>query len=127
LESDHKSDYSPEGIRRTGYRHPRIGEPRHRRQPLYIDRLAPEVRQAIVDARLAGKTWMETAKAASGKAGRHIPASTVQRWHDLRIEQPSTRANESSDLLCAIKELISLLKVRSHRLSAIARRSKEAK
>jgi hypothetical protein len=89
------------------YRSPRLGERRKHRKPLRIDKLSPEVKEAIISARASGLTWKETASAASGKAGLHLSASTVQRWHDLRIEQP---ANEIATTNKSLGEIIRILK-----------------
>ena len=92
---------------RPGYRPPRTGERRKTRQPLWIDRLPKEVGDEIVAARGAGKTWKDTAQAASQKAGQPLPAETVRRWHDLRVEQP---AREAAAPGAALREIIGLLK-----------------
>ncbi len=75
------------GQHREGYRRPRTGEKRHTRRPLRLDRLAEEVREAILKARAEGKTWEETSELASKAAGEPIAMSVCHRWYDLRIEQ----------------------------------------
>jgi hypothetical protein len=94
---------------REGYRHPRVGEKRQSRQPLRIDKLPAEVKSAIIAARAEGKTWKETAQAASAVAGMNLPTSMVQRWYDLRIEQPQ---NDASVIASLLREIIDLLKSR---------------
>src|SRR4029077_6239422 len=91
---------------RAAYRHPRIGEKRQSRKPLRIDRLPVEVKNAIIAARAAGQTWKQTAEAASAKAGQSLSPSTVQRWHDLRIEQPSSRTSDVESSLQNIEKMI---------------------
>jgi hypothetical protein len=91
------------------YRHPRTGQKRASRRPLWIDRLPQEVRDAIVAARAEGKTWKQIAQLASEKSRCTIPVTTVQRWYDLRIEQPSSGLGAIAPLL---REIIELLKSR---------------
>jgi hypothetical protein len=74
------------------YRHPRTGEKRRRRHPLLIDRLSQDVKDVIVAARAAGETWKHTAEMASAAAGKRLSQTSVQRWYDLRIEQPEREA-----------------------------------
>ncbi|HWF02271.1 MAG TPA: hypothetical protein VHA06_01215 [Candidatus Angelobacter sp.] len=90
-------------------RHPRIGEKRKHRKPLRIDSLTADVKETIVAARCAGMTWAKTAEVASAKAGVRLSHSSVQRWHDLRIEQPLKDAGDVAPLL---REIIALLKSR---------------
>jgi hypothetical protein len=92
---------------------PKTGEPRQVRQPLKIDRLPVEVRDAIQVLRDDGRTWTEIEELSglpyskdwrSKGAGfvnwdviagavkrlfpsRHLPKSNLQRWYDLRISQ----------------------------------------
>lgn len=75
-------------VKKSAYRSPRTGEPRRQRKPLKIDRLPQTVKDAIVAAREAGETWSHTSEIASAAAGLRISVSAVQRWHDLRVEQP---------------------------------------
>jgi hypothetical protein len=75
------------GEHKPGYRPPRTGEKRAVRQPLKIDKLAQEVRNAILKARADGKTWEETAEAASKWNGEKLAPSVVHRWYDLRVAQ----------------------------------------
>lgn len=97
------------GKAEEGYRKPRIGEKRTHRMPLRIDRLPAEVKAVIVESRAAGLSWIKTAEAASAKAGQHLAPTTVQRWHDLRIEQPQSTVAAIVPLL---REIIDLLKSR---------------
>jgi hypothetical protein len=91
-----------------GYRHPRSGEPRRQRKPLRIDRLAQDVRETIVAARETGKTWQQISSVASAKAGEYLAPSTIQRWHDLRVEQqkPSAMLRRIVELLEGILEAV---------------------
>jgi hypothetical protein len=75
------------GEHKPGYRPPRTGEKRAVRQPLKIDKLGQEVRDAILKARADGKTWEETAEAASKWNGEKLAPSVVHRWYDLRVAQ----------------------------------------
>ncbi|HKW74852.1 MAG TPA: hypothetical protein VJN64_04945 [Terriglobales bacterium] len=78
---------------------PRTGEPRRQRKPLRIDRLPQSVKDVIVAARESGETWVHTAQLASAAAGIRLSPTTVQRWHDLRIEQPRKEEGSVSALL----------------------------
>lgn len=91
--------------RRSAYRHPRTGQRRASRRPLWIDRLPQEVRDVIVAARAEGKTWKQTAQLASEKSRCTLPVTTLQRWYDLRIEQ-------QSNIAPLLREIIDLLKSR---------------
>lgn len=84
------------------YRHPRTGEKRRARHPLRIDRLSQDVKDVIIKARAAGESWEHIAAIASAAAGQKLPRTSVQRWHDLRIEQQTTGE--------ALREVIELLK-----------------
>jgi len=75
------------GEHKPGYQRPRTGEPRLTRQPLRIDRLPEEIRQEIQKRRARGETWGEIEQASALFAGERLPANTLSRWHDLRIEQ----------------------------------------
>jgi len=75
------------GEHKEGYKRPRTGEQRETRQPLRIDKLSQDVRDAIQKARAEGKTWEETSELASKAAGESLAPSVVHRWYDLRIEQ----------------------------------------
>ena len=77
----------PAGKHKAGYRRPRTGEKRATRQPLRVDGLKQEVRDAILNARTEGKTWEETAEAASQALGETLSPSVVHRWYDVRVEQ----------------------------------------
>lgn len=92
---------------------PKTGEPRVVRQPLKIDRLPIEVRDAITFLRDQGKTWPEieelsalpyNEKWAQGKSGfvnwdvlptnvlelfpeMRLPHTSLHRWFDLRVSQ----------------------------------------
>jgi hypothetical protein len=98
-------------IRKTAasYRHPRVGEKRQSRKPLRIDKLPAEVKAVIIESRATGMTWQETAEAASVKAGQRLSHTTVQRWYDLRVEQPQNGIGVIAPLL---REIIDLLKSR---------------
>jgi hypothetical protein len=102
-----KSDVGKRKSDAGKYRHPRTGEKRQRRSHLQIDRLPKEVKDAIISARSTGQSWKETANAASLKAGHCIPTTTVQRWYDLRVEQP---AREAATNGASLSEIIRLLK-----------------
>jgi hypothetical protein len=91
------------------YRKPRTGEKRAHRMPLRIDGFPADVKAVIVESRAAGLSWSKTAEAASAKAGKHLAATTVQRWHDLRIEQPQ---NNVSAIVPLLREIIDLLRSR---------------
>ena len=93
------------GEHKPGYRRPRTGEKRSVRQPLRIDGLSQEVRDEILKARAAGKTWEETAELASKTAGESLAMSVVHRWYDLRVEQPAGHRPEFTD----IEKLASLI------------------
>jgi hypothetical protein len=75
------------GEHKPGYRPPRTGEKRAVRQPLKIDKLEQPVRDAILKARADGRTWEETAEAASKLNGEKLAPSVVHRWYDLRVAQ----------------------------------------
>ncbi|MGO9643012.1 MAG: phage protein Gp27 family protein [Candidatus Acidiferrales bacterium] len=66
---------------------PRTGEARKTRQPFRVDKLPEKVRDAILKARAQGRTWEETAEAASSAAGAPIGHSVCHRWYDVRVEQ----------------------------------------
>lgn len=93
---------------------PRTGEKRRKQQPLKIDRLPIEARDAIQYLKNSlGRTWLEieeqSARAYSAKwatdrggfvnwdaldaetrrlfPGRRLPDSNLQRWYDLRVRQ----------------------------------------
>ncbi|MBZ5703252.1 MAG: DUF3486 family protein [Acidobacteriia bacterium] len=90
------------GEHRPGYRRPRTGEERSVRQPLKIDKLSQEVRDAILKARAEGCTWEETAEWASKKAGEPLAISVVHRWYDLRVEQVRKEVMEQAERSRAI-------------------------
>jgi hypothetical protein len=98
---------------RSGSEHdshrPRVGERRKSRRLLWIDTLPQIVKDEIVTARAERKTWKQTAQAASDKAGIALPVTTVQRWYDLRIEQPQ---RDASPIVPLLREIIDLLKIR---------------
>jgi hypothetical protein len=75
------------GEHKPGYARPRTGEKRVTRQPLRIDKFPQVVRDEILGARAAGKTWEETAECASHVAHESLAVSVVHRWYDLRVEQ----------------------------------------
>jgi len=86
------------GEHKPGYRRPRTGEKRRTRQPLKMDRLPAEVRDAIQKARAAGKTWEETAESASKIAGQEISVGACYRWYDIRVEQVLRETAEMDEL-----------------------------
>lgn len=90
------------GEHKPGYRRPRTGERRSVRQPLRIDGLSQEVRDAILKARAEGCTWEETAEWASKKAGASLAMSVVHRWYDLRVEQVQKEVMEQAERSRAI-------------------------
>jgi len=90
------------GEHKPGYRRPRTGEERRWHQPLRIDGLSQEVRDAILAARAAGKTWEETAELASKKAGESLAMSVVHRWYDLRVAQVQKEVMEQAERSRAI-------------------------
>ena len=92
--------------RRHGYRAPRTGEPRKQHKPLKIDRLPQVVKDAITAARESGETWAHTAQLASAAAGIALSASSVQRWHDLRVDQPRKEEGATPALLRKIVALL---------------------
>ncbi|MBZ5531822.1 MAG: hypothetical protein LAO20_10350 [Acidobacteriia bacterium] len=106
------------GKHRPGYRPPRMGEKRRTRQPLWIDRLGQNVRDAIVEERALGKTWLQVSQAVSPLAGRRLACSTLARWFDLRIEQPQREAQGSAALLSAMLRLTQLIESRFPQTSA---------
>lgn len=95
-----------ENSRKGRYRAPLTGQPRKQRKPLKIDRLPQSVKDAIVAAREAGETWAHAAQLASAAAGVPISASSAQRWHDLRIEQPR---REEGAVPALLRRMIKLL------------------
>jgi hypothetical protein len=90
------------------YRAPRTGERRKHRKPLRIDRLPAQVKSTIIEARAAGETWKNTAAMASAASGLRLSPSVVQRWHDLRVEQP----RNTGDIAPLLREILDLLKSR---------------
>jgi hypothetical protein len=80
---------------------PKTGEKRKTRQPLKIDKLPVEMRDAIQQLRAEGKTWQEIEEASVSFKGwdklslpvlelfpdMKIPRSSLHRWYDLRVEQ----------------------------------------
>lgn len=100
---------STSGKTAASYRRPRTGEQRKHRMPLRIDRLSAEVKAVIVESRASGMTWLKTAEAASAKAGQRLSHTTVQRWYDLRVEQPQ---NDASAIVPLLREIVDLLKSR---------------
>jgi DNA invertase Pin-like site-specific DNA recombinase len=70
------------GQHKAGYHRPRTGKKRRIRLPLRIDKLPQEIRDLIQKLRAEGKTWREIGKATG------LPRTTLQRWYDLRVEQP---------------------------------------
>jgi|SRR5579885_2835992 hypothetical protein len=91
-----------QGEHKAGYRRPRAGEKRAVLQPLRIDKLSAKVREVILASRAAGKTWQETALAASAEAGETLHDTTVRRWYDLRVEQVQKEVMEQAERSRAI-------------------------
>jgi hypothetical protein len=54
---------------------------------LRLDRLPMEARDRIVALRAAGRAWAEIEELSEGFAGKRLPATTLARWYDLRVEQ----------------------------------------
>jgi len=79
------------GQHRAGYKRPRTGDPRRTRQPFWINTLPAKVRERIRELRSEGKSWQEIADLSVGFAPKHLPASTLQRWFDVHVEQPARR------------------------------------
>ena len=92
----------------TKAKRPRTGEPRQVKQPLKIDKLPEDVRDAILDLRNAkGKTWEQIEELSAlpkDKGGfmdweslplpvlelfpdMKLPHSSLHRWYDLRVSQ----------------------------------------
>jgi len=88
----------PAGKHREGYQRPRTGEKRRTRQPLKMDRLPAEVRDAIQKARAEGKIWEEIAEIASKVAGTPLSDEVCRRWYDLRVEQVLRETVEMDEL-----------------------------
>jgi len=96
---------------------PKTGEKRRTRQPLRIDRLPVEVREAIQQLRAQGKTWIEIEELSSlplNKGGfvnwdalptsvlelfpgLRIPHSNLHRWYDMRVEQVAAEVLERAE------------------------------
>jgi len=71
------------------------------RQPLKMDKLPPELLDRVMKERAAGRTWehlesltprFEEWEKVSPEIrakwpGLRLPQSSLQRWHDLRVEQ----------------------------------------
>lgn len=80
---------------------PKTGDKRKTRQPLKIDKLPMEMRDAIQRLRAEGRTWEEIEELSPKLEGwdklpltvlelfpdMRIPRSSLQRWYDLRVEQ----------------------------------------
>jgi hypothetical protein len=80
---------------------PKTGERRRTRQPLKMDRVPELLRDRVMQERAAGRTWSEIEEMSPGFKewektpeevrfqfpGLKLPHSTLQRWHDLRVEQ----------------------------------------
>jgi hypothetical protein len=82
-------------------RHPKTGERRKFRRPLQLDCLPLAMLDRIRAQRAAGRSWAEIEQSSPQwpeweQAGpealacfphRRLPHSSLQRWHDLRVEQ----------------------------------------
>ncbi|MFC6645459.1 phage protein Gp27 family protein [Granulicella cerasi] len=100
--------------------HPKTGDTRKTRQPLSIDRLTPDVHEAILGLRNRdGKTWEEIERFSAepcgkGKLGfvqwtkqsadalqafphKRIPKSNLHRWYDIRIAQVQEQTLQASE------------------------------
>lgn len=83
---------------------PRTGERRKTHQPLKIDRLPVEVRDAIQRLKAQGRTWQEIEDLSAQADGfvkwndldaavrrlfpdKKLPVTTLHRWYDLRVQQ----------------------------------------
>jgi hypothetical protein len=103
---------------------PKTGDKRKSRQPLKLDRAPELLRDRVMKERAAGRTWMEIeemsprfeewektpAEIQTQFPGKRLPHSTLQRWHDLRVEQvkremlaDQTRAREIAALFAENK------------------------
>jgi hypothetical protein len=103
---------------------PKTGEKRRVRQPLKLDRVPELLRDRVLQERAAGRTWSEIeeisptfeewkkvpAEIQAQFPGLKLPHSTLQRWHDLRVEQvkremlsDQTRAREIAALFAEKK------------------------
>lgn len=89
---------------------PKTGEKRVTQQPLKIDRLPIDVRDAVMHLRDAGKTWPEIEELSALPKGRggfvewdalplevlelfpamRLPHTSLHRWFDLRVRQVMT-------------------------------------
>ncbi|GEM_PF-1302886 len=92
-------------------RHPGVGQARKTRQPLRIDRLPEQWRQQLLVYRAKGCTWAEIEELSRGllwdseeaKDARRlfpelrIPATTLARWYDLRVEQVNREIQARSE------------------------------
>lgn len=98
---------------------PKTGDKRKTRQPLKLDRAPELLRDRVMKERAAGRTWSEIEEMSPRFEewektapeirvqfpGLKLPHSTLQRWHDLRVEQvkremlaDQTRAREIAAL-----------------------------
>jgi hypothetical protein len=104
---------------------PKTGEKRRTRQPLKIDRLPVEVRDAIQKLRAQGKTWLEIEELSSlplDKGGfvnwdalptavlelfpdLRIPHSNLHRWYDVRVEQVAAEVLERAEQARSIAKM----------------------
>lgn len=106
-------------------RRPATGEKRKTNQPLKIDRLPDEVREAILDLRNAkGKTWEQIEELSAlpkAKGGfvdwdaldlqvlelfpeMRLPHSNLHRWYDLRVSQVRRQVIAESEKARAFAE-----------------------
>jgi hypothetical protein len=87
----------PRGKHKPGYRWPRKGDPRRVDQHFKVEKLSPEVRAFIVEARAAqcqchnrkahGHTWEEIAEGASKLAGQSLSVKACHGWYWARAVQ----------------------------------------
>jgi len=83
--------------------HPGTGVPRKTRQPLKIDRLPQDARDKILELRnQQGRSWEEIEELSEQFAGRRLPATSLQRWYDLRWEQVRKELRKESEAARAV-------------------------
>jgi hypothetical protein len=100
--------------------HPKTGERRRARQPLRLDRLPLALLDRIRAERAQGRTWTEierdspswpeweqvTPEVLADFPGRRLPHTSLQRWHDLRVDQvQNERERQSVMALACVADL----------------------
>jgi hypothetical protein len=97
-------------------RHPKTGERRMRRRSLQLDALPLAMLDRIRAERAAGRSWTEIEQsspqwpeweqaepeALASFPHRRLPHSSLQRWHDLRVEQVRREQEKQSRAAHAI-------------------------